>query len=114
MGCEANRDCCMGECAGHCKDDAVSINEVSLNTIVELEIHYSVSTEAEILTCVFEGLYCLTNIQTKELRLTGLEGNRYEDLELMKLQVVDFLMQKDKASCESLKNADIVYVRDDV
>ncbi|MHB1393208.1 MAG: hypothetical protein ACYCYE_09055 [Clostridia bacterium] len=106
MCCERSKSCCTGECAGHC--------ESSLNTIVELEIHYSESKEAEMAAYIFESLYCLTNIQRKELKLTGLEENRYESLDIMKLQVIDYLTQTDSSSCELYKNVDVVYIRDDI
>lgn len=105
MTCERSKSCCAGECAGHCQNSDISVNEMSLNTIVELEIHYSESKEADY---IFEGLYSLTNIQRKELKLTGLEGNRYDSLDIMKLQVVD------NSSCELYKNVDVLYIRDDV
>ncbi len=114
MNCESRKSCCTGECAGHCKDSDVNVNETSLNTIVELEIHYSESKEEKMAAYIFEGLYCLTNIQRKELRLTGLEGNRYDSLDIMKLQVIDSLTQIDNSSCGLYRNVDVLYIRDDV
>jgi hypothetical protein len=111
MSCEKSKSCCTGECAGHCGNNEVSMNEISLNTIVELEIHYSESKEA---AYIFESLYSLTNIQRKELKLIGLEGKSYDSLDTMKSQLINGLTQTDNSSCKIYKDFDIVYIRDDV
>ncbi|KUO77004.1 MAG: hypothetical protein APF77_05725 [Clostridia bacterium BRH_c25] len=114
MCCGRNKSCCMGECAEHCNNSDVSVNEISLDAIVELEIHYSESKDEKMAAYIFKSLYCLTNIQRKELRITGLEGNRYDSLNKMKLQVIACLTQIDNSSCELYKNVDVSYIRDDV
>ena len=114
MSCEKSKSCCTGECAGHCNNGNVSADEISLDTIVELEIHYSVSEEAEMAYFIFESLYTITNTQRKELKLTGLEGNRYDALDIMKLQVIDRMLHVDSASCKVYKDVDVIYIREDV
>lgn len=111
MSCERSKSCNAGECAGQCHNSDVNVNEISLNSIVEIEIHYIESKET---AYIFESLYCITNIQRRELRLTGLEGNSFDSLDIMKLQVIDTLTQIDNSFFELFKNADVVYIRDDV
>ncbi len=114
MGCcSTNKGCCMGECAGRCDRDTI-IDELSLNTIVELEVHYTESEENGKVIYVLENLYCLTNIQARELLLTGLEGSKYDDMEKMRQHILDVLEQKGAHASGALKAADIVYIREDV
>ncbi len=114
MSCGGSKSCCNGGCAGHCNDDDISINEIGLNTIVELEIHYSVSEEAKTEAYIFVSVCSLTNIQINESRLTGLEGNSYDSLDSMKSQVIDRLVHIDNVSSELYKDVDVIYIRDDV
>lgn len=106
MGCGTNKSCCTGECAGSCNNSNTNGNDVSLDTIVELEIYYSELSEAKTEAYIFKSLYYLTNIQRKELKITGLEGNRYNSLDMMKSEVVDSLTMH--------KDVDVLYIRDDV
>lgn len=105
MCSEKNRSCCAGECAGHCRNSDVDESNMDLNAIVELEIHYSESKETDY---IFEGLYSITNTQIKESKLTGLEGNKYDSLEIMKAEIFSC------SSCELYKAADVSYIREDV
>lgn len=114
MSCEKSKACSAGECPGCCKNSRESVYEIGLNAIVELEIHYSEAEDMERGAYVFEGLYCLTNMQNREPRLTGFEGNRYDDLDKMRLQIIDYLMNNGDASCDSYHRADVSYIKDDI
>ncbi|HYE08990.1 MAG TPA: hypothetical protein VEF53_02295 [Patescibacteria group bacterium] len=114
MSCGSGKSCCKGGCAGNCNNSDVSVSEIGLNSIVELEIHYRVSEEAKTEAYIFESVCCLTNIQVNESRLTGLEGNSYDSLDLMKSQVIDRLVDLDNATSESYKDVDVIYISDDV
>jgi hypothetical protein len=85
-----------------------------LNSIAELEIHYSESEAAEAPVYIFERLYCITSLQNMELVETGFEGHSYESLDDIRTQVVKHLTDTGVKACELLNSADISYIRDDV
>lgn len=106
MSCNKSESCCGGGCACNGKG--------GINSIAELEIHYSEAEAAEAPVYVFERLYCITSLQSLELVQTGLEGKSYMSLDDIKTQVVKHLASTGIKACELLNNADISYIRDDV
>jgi len=111
MSCTGNKACCAGECARHCKGNCGSMYEAGFDSIVELEIHYSWKEEE---AYVLESIYCITNIQTKSSRVTGLEGKKFNSLDEMGQQIIDCLSKSGDPSWESLLSADIIYVSDEL
>jgi hypothetical protein len=110
MGCGSGKGCCRGGCGGCCSSSAVDIGEPAINSIAELEIYYSETDEGAVEAYTFESLYCISNIQTRELVVTGLEGSRYAELDTIRQQVIDCLTKTAISSGEEYRLAEVSYI----
>ena len=114
MDCGGCRNRSKSECPGCCRRIGLNGYETGINSIVELEIHYSKTKEPNTTALIFDKLYTITSTQRKELKDTGLEGYRFEDLYSMSSQIINHLAEIDADFYTLSMNADISYISDDV